>query len=111
VVLTAIADTLYTMLAKKTPRLRGLGDAPKLYRHFVPRERGSVSVRGDTVTVSYPRHAPQPQFLRAVAWNKPPGHLARVQWRKSYPSRSVTRGPANPIPLSFSKFGWMKMAD
>lgn len=69
VAMTMIADTLYTMLAKK---LRGFEDcdAPKLYRHFV-RGKGVVSIRRKTVTVTYPRRAHNP-ILRGVTWNQLP---------------------------------------
>jgi len=69
VVMTMIADTLYSMLAQK---LRGfeLCDAPKLYRHFV-RGKGTVSVKGNTVTVAYPRRAHNP-VLRQVNWGRLP---------------------------------------
>jgi hypothetical protein len=70
--MTVIADTLYTMLARK---LRGFEDcdAPKLYRHFV-RGKGSVSVQGNTVTVTYPRRAHNP-VLRAAQWSRLPSTL------------------------------------
>ena len=76
VVMTVIADTLYTMLARK---LRGFEhcDASKLYRHFV-RGKGLVDVRENTVTVTYPRHAHNP-ILRAVPWSKLP---ATLPWLK-----------------------------
>jgi hypothetical protein len=69
VVMTVIADTLYWMLAQK---LRGFEecDAPKLYRHFV-RGKGTVTVRGDVLTVSYPRRAHNP-VLRRVPWQRLP---------------------------------------
>jgi transposase len=72
VLMTMVADTLYTMLAKK---LRGFEDcdAPKLYRHFV-RGKGAVEVHENTVTVTYPRRAHNP-ILRAIAWNKLPATL------------------------------------
>lgn len=65
IALTMIADTLYTMLARK---LRGFEhcDAPKLYRHFV-RGKGRVDVTNDTVTVTYPRRAHNP-ILRHLPW-------------------------------------------
>jgi transposase len=68
-VLTMIADTLYTMLAQ---RLRGFEacNAPKLYRHFV-RGKATVSVKGDRVTVAYPRRAHNP-ILRQVPWTHLP---------------------------------------
>ena len=72
VAMTMIADTLYSMLARK---LRGFEacDAPKLYRHFV-RGKANVSVDSRTVTVTFPRHAHNP-ILRAVPWNKLPTSL------------------------------------
>jgi transposase len=72
VVMTILADTLYTMLARK---LRGFEscDAPKLFRHFV-RGKGTVDVRNNTITVTYPRRAHNP-ILRAVSWNRLPRTL------------------------------------
>lgn len=69
VVMTMIADTLYSMLAQ---RLRGFEacDAPKLYRHFV-RGKGSVAIDGNHVTVTYPRRAHNP-ILRNVPWQRLP---------------------------------------
>jgi len=69
VAMTMIADTLYSMLAKK---LRGFEDcdAPKLYRHFV-RGKGTISIRNQTVTVTYPRRAHNP-ILRSVQWDQLP---------------------------------------
>lgn len=67
VAMTMIADTLYSMLAKK---LRGFEncDAPKLYRHFV-RGKGTISIKNQIVTVTYPRRAHNP-ILRSVPWNQ-----------------------------------------
>src|SRR3990170_6564248 len=61
--------TLYSMLAKK---LRGFEDcdAHKLYRHFV-RGKGTISIRNQTVTVTYPRRAHNP-ILRSVQWDQLP---------------------------------------
>jgi hypothetical protein len=72
VALTVLADTLYTMLARK---LRGFEDcdAPKLYRHFI-RGKGTVSVAGSQVTVSFPRRAHNP-ILRGVPWQNLPSAL------------------------------------
>jgi len=72
VALTMVADTLYTMLARK---LRGFEDcdAPKLYRHFV-QGKGAVSVTGSQVTVSFPRRAHNP-ILRGVPWENLPSAL------------------------------------
>jgi len=72
VTLTMIADTLYTMLAR---RLRGFEDcdASKLYRHFVD-GKAVVDVRGTDVSVTFPRRAHNP-VLRAVDWNTLPSKL------------------------------------
>ena len=72
VVMTMVADTLYSMLAQK---LRGFEhcDAPKLYRHFV-RGKANMKVKGDEVLVTYPRRAHNP-ILRAVPWNRLPQSL------------------------------------
>jgi len=71
-VLTMLADTLYSMLAQK---LRGFErcDAPKLYRDFV-RGKGDIKVQGGTVTVTYPRRAHNP-ILRKVPWQHLPQQL------------------------------------
>jgi hypothetical protein len=72
VALTMLADTLYTMLARK---LRGFEDcdAPKLNRDFV-RGKGTVRVAGSNVIVSFPRRAHNP-ILRGVPWQNLPGAL------------------------------------
>lgn len=72
VILTMMADTLYTMLARK---LRGFEDcdAPKLYRHFV-RGKATVTVKDGQVRVSFPRRAHNP-ILRAVPWQRLPRRL------------------------------------
>lgn len=69
VTMTMIADTLYTMLARK---LRGFEDcdAPKIFRSFV-RGKGRLAVDGSTVTVTYPKRAHNP-ILRSVPWHKLP---------------------------------------
>lgn len=69
IALTMVADTLYTMLARK---LRGFEecDAPKLYRSFV-RGKGIVEVRDGTVMVTYPKRAHNP-ILRRVPWDHLP---------------------------------------
>ena len=69
VAMTMIADTLYTMLARK---LRGFEDcdAPKLYRHFV-KGKANVTVKDRTVTVTYPRRSHNP-ILRRVPWQNLP---------------------------------------
>jgi len=72
VALTMVADTLYTMLARK---LRGFEDcdAPKLYHNFV-RGKGTVSVTGSSITVRFPRRAHNP-ILRGVPWKNLPSDL------------------------------------
>lgn len=69
IVMTMIADTLYTMLAQK---LRGFEscDAPTIYRHFV-RGKGTVAARKGEVVVTYPKRAHNP-ILREVSWDKLP---------------------------------------
>lgn len=73
VALTMIADTLYTMLAR---RLRGFEDcdAPKLFRHFVD-GKGRIDIRGSRVEVTYPRRAHNP-ILRAVPWESLPQQIS-----------------------------------
>jgi transposase len=72
VLMTMVADTLYTMLAQK---LRGFEDcdAPKLFRHFV-KGKGTIKVRNGNVTVVFPRRAHNP-ILRSVPWNNLPSSL------------------------------------
>jgi hypothetical protein len=72
VVMTVIADTLYSMLAQK---LRGFEEcnASKLYREFV-RGKGTIQVHEGEVTVTYPRRAHNP-ILRKVAWNDLPDDI------------------------------------
>jgi hypothetical protein len=68
VVLTLIADTLYTMLAR---RLREFEEcnASKLYRHFAD---GKGTVAADNSHVgTFPRRAHNP-ILRSVSWAKLP---------------------------------------
>lgn len=74
--LTMIADTLYSMLAR---RLRGFEDcdAPTLYRHFV-RGTGSAHVSRGTVTVTFPARAHNP-VLRAASWHALPQQLPGIQ--------------------------------
>lgn len=72
-VMTMIADTLYSMLAKK---LRGFEacDAPKIYRDFV-RGKGKITANGNTLTVIYPKRAHNP-ILRSVPWHRLPNSLS-----------------------------------
>jgi len=73
VIMTMIADTLYTMLAQK---LRGFEncDAAKIHRLFV-KGKGKVILRGNKITVMYPRKAHNP-ILRSVPWHKLPQTLS-----------------------------------
>jgi hypothetical protein len=72
VVLTAFADTLYTMLARK---LRGHEDchASKLFRNFVA-GKGTVRVKGSKVDIVFPRRAHNP-ILRDVSWSSLPSEI------------------------------------
>jgi hypothetical protein len=69
VAMTMMADTLYSMLAKK---LRGFEDcdAPNIFRHFI-RGKGEVSVKNGAVVLTLPRRAHNP-ILRKVQWNRLP---------------------------------------
>jgi len=73
VIMTMIADTLYSMLAQK---LRGFQDcdAPKIYRHFI-KGRANITVNNGEITVTYPRRAHNP-ILRAVPWHRLPKSLS-----------------------------------
>jgi transposase len=72
VLMTMVADTLYTMLARK---LRGFEDcdAPKLFRNFV-KGKGTIEVQNGNVTVVFPRRAHNP-ILRSVPWGNLPNAL------------------------------------
>lgn len=73
VIMTMIADTLYTMLAQK---LRGFEscDAAKIHRLFVKR-KGKVTLKGNKITVIFPRKAHNP-ILRSVPWHRLPQALS-----------------------------------
>ena len=73
VIMTMIADTLYTMLAQK---LRGFEscDAAKIYRLFV-KGKGKVTIEGNKITVIFPRRAHNP-ILRSVPWHRLPQTLS-----------------------------------
>lgn len=73
VVLTAIADTLYAMLAR---RLRGYEDcnAPTIFRHFIA-GKATVRITGSRVQVTAPRRAHNP-ILRQVPWKTLPQQLS-----------------------------------
>jgi hypothetical protein len=70
--MTMIADTLYWRLAQN---LRGFEkcDANAIFRNFV-HGSGSVIVRGNEITIAYPKRAHNP-ILRAVSWQYLPGHI------------------------------------
>ena len=72
VLMTMMADTLYTMLAR---HLRGFEecDAPTLYRHFI-QGKGTLEVTHGKVNLIYPRRAHNP-ILRAVPWHQFPRSL------------------------------------
>jgi hypothetical protein len=72
VALTMIADTLYTMLAR---RLRGFEEcnAPKIFRHFV-RGKTFVEVKGSQVSVTFSQRAHNP-ILRGAGWDNLPTQL------------------------------------
>jgi len=74
VVMTMIADTLYSMLANK---LRGFEDcdAAKVYRHFV-KGKGQVNLSGDRLIVTFPRRAHNP-ILRNAPWQRLP---KKISW-------------------------------
>ena len=74
VIMTMIADTLYSMLAQK---LRGFEhcDAAKVYRHFV-KGKGLVSLEDDRLVVTFPRRAHNP-ILRNAPWNRLP---KKISW-------------------------------
>lgn len=73
VIMTMIADTLYTMLAQK---LRGFEscDASKIYRLFV-KGKGNITLEGNKITVTYPRRAHNP-ILRSAPWHRVPQSLS-----------------------------------
>jgi len=73
VIMTMIADTLYSMLAKK---LRGFEDcdAPKIYRHFV-KGKGKIFANDGNLSVIFPKRAHNP-ILRAVPWQRMPSVLS-----------------------------------
>jgi len=74
VIMTMIADTLYSMLAQK---LRGFEhcDASKVYRHFV-KGKGQVNLTADRLVVTFPRRAHNP-ILRNAPWHRLP---TKVSW-------------------------------
>jgi transposase len=73
VIMTMIADTLYSMLAAK---LRGFEhcDAGRVFRHFV-KGKGQVNLTADRLVVSFPRRAHNP-ILRNAPWHRLPTKLS-----------------------------------
>ena len=73
VIMTMIADTLYSMLAKK---LRGFEDcdASKIYRNFV-KDKGKIISKNGNLSVIFPKRAHDP-ILRAVPWHRMPSVLS-----------------------------------
>ena len=71
--LTMMADTLYSMLAQK---LRGFEqcDALKIYRNFV-RGKATVVIQDGTIRVIFPRKAHNP-ILRNVPWHRLPSSIS-----------------------------------
>jgi transposase len=79
VLMTMIADTLYSMLAQK---LRGFEqcDAQKIYRHFI-RSKADVEITTGEVHVTYPRRAHNP-ILRDVPWQRLPQSISWLDGAK-----------------------------
>jgi transposase len=72
VLTTMMADTLYTMLARKLRAFEHC-DAHKIYRHFI-KGKGTIMVENGVVNVIYPRRAHNP-ILRGVPWDDLPCFL------------------------------------
>jgi hypothetical protein len=79
IVMTMIADTLYTMLAKK---LRGFEscDAPKISRLFI-KGKGKIRISDQEIIVTYPRRAHNP-ILRSVPWHRLPQSISWLDGAK-----------------------------
>jgi hypothetical protein len=79
VLMTMIADTLYSMLAQK---LRGFDqcDAQKIFRHFI-RGKADVDITSGDVKVTYPRRAHNP-ILREVPWHRLPQSISWLDGAK-----------------------------
>ena len=73
VIMTMIADTLYSLLARK---LRGFEncDASKIYRLFV-KGKAKVNLSSQKLSVTFPRRAHNP-ILRSVPWYQLPQSLS-----------------------------------
>lgn len=72
VIMTVIADTLYSMLAS---RLRGFErcDAQTIYRHFIE-GKSVVTISRGHIAISHSKHAHNP-ILRQVRWDRMPETL------------------------------------
>jgi transposase len=79
IVMTMIADTLYTMLSKK---LRGFEscDAPKIFRLFV-KGKGRIRISDQKIAITYPRRAHNP-ILRSVPWHRLPQSISWMDGAK-----------------------------
>jgi transposase len=79
ILMTMIADTLYSMLAQK---LRGFEqcDAQKIFRHFI-RGKADVDITSGEVQVTYPRRAHNP-ILRDVPWHRLPQTISWLDGAK-----------------------------
>jgi transposase len=73
VIMTMIADTFYSLLARK---LRGFEncDAAKIYRLFV-KGKATIHQNSQKLTVTFPRRAHNP-ILRSVSWHQWPHSLS-----------------------------------
>jgi len=80
VLMTMIADTLYSMLAQK---LRGFEqcDAQKIYRHFV-RGKADVDITCGGLQVTYPRREAHNPILRDVPWHRQPQTISWLDGAK-----------------------------
>jgi transposase len=79
ILMTMIADTLYSMLAQK---LRGFEqcDVQKIFRHFI-RGKADVDITSGEVHVTYPRRAHNP-ILRDVPWQRLPQTISWLDGAK-----------------------------
>jgi hypothetical protein len=79
VIMTMIADTLYSLLAHK---LRGFEscDAPKIFRLFV-KGKATIRISDHEITVTYPRRAHNP-ILRSVPWHRLPQSISWLNGAK-----------------------------
>ena len=71
-----IADTLYSMLARK---LRGFEncDASKIYKHFI-QGKGNIEIKNGTVAITYPKRSHNP-ILCKVPWHNLPVEIPGIE--------------------------------